>query len=354
MSTDHFEKNNVEPVTHSVAGRVVHAMKTLLHDALVQGKDVNEILSLVNSAEQLEFDLDPLPLIRTFAKRKFSAADLLECIRLMRFVRVSSLAETLNRCLRLSAPASLRHCLTDLLQTRTKPPSRSIIFRYELALDIAFRQTRRKLAKSKAKVRRWGWSDSSPQATYDWLISQCREIPEQFIPDVFHAVISLEHLTQASVAEKVSQNIDWRQIAWEARHTRKPLDVKPEIEWKPFLDIISANVLDHVFTPAAVSSGHRGLADKAAAQMFQWSHECEEGEKESLQTFTDSFFLPLVIWEPNLAFRGYVFAMVRGNYFQHGWTENRQKRISICTKQIPSHLVTMPRPRCCAGMLLRM
>lgn len=149
----------MEPITHSVAGRVVHAMKTLLHDALVQGEDVNEILSLVNSAEQLEFDLDPIPQIRTFIKRKCCAADLLECIRLMRFVKKSSLGEVMKRCLRLAAPTSLRHCLTDLLQTRTKSPCRSLLFRYELELDIALTQTRRKLAKSKAKVRRWGWSD---------------------------------------------------------------------------------------------------------------------------------------------------------------------------------------------------
>lgn len=68
------------------------------------------------------------------------------------------------------------------------------------------------------------------------------------------------------------------------------MDVKPEPEWKPFLAVIGANVLGHVFTPAAVSSGHRGLSDKAAAQMFQWPHECDDGEKESLQTFTDSFY----------------------------------------------------------------
>ena len=95
-------------------------METLLHDALVQGKDVNDILSLVNSAEQLEFDLEPMPQNHTFAKRKFCAADLLGCIRLMRFVKVSSLDEAMKRCLRLTAPASLRDCLRDLLHTNTE------------------------------------------------------------------------------------------------------------------------------------------------------------------------------------------------------------------------------------------
>ena len=41
-------------------------------------------------------------------------------------------------------------------------------------------------------------------------------------------------------------------------------------EWKPFLQVINDSIHEHMHPPAALGSGHRSLADKAASEVYKW------------------------------------------------------------------------------------
>ncbi len=58
-------------------------------------------------------------------------------------------------------------------------------------------------------------------------------------------------------------------------------------EWHPFLDTLRKNIRLHINPPAALGSGHRGLADKAAAEVYKWALQQPFGTK--LQHHANSY-----------------------------------------------------------------
>ena len=190
---------------------------------------------------------------------------LLDCIRLSFLVNggPSSLTEVIAQSLSIVLPEFLRE---PFVRSMCKPtcgkvlPSASLISRYEIALDAALML----LAKKRAApvCIRVGWTDSSPLAGYDWIWSQYHEIPESKLVRCFSSVRKLSVAISAFVAEHDEQEAN--------DHVPDVLPLLPLPEWKPWLQVISDSIFEHIHPPAALGSGHRSLADKAASEVYKW------------------------------------------------------------------------------------
>jgi hypothetical protein len=49
------------------------------------------------------------------------------------------------------------------------------------------------------------------------------------------------------------------------------LSTVPFPEWVPWLRTIHSNIREHINPPSCLGSGHRALADKAAAEVYKWA-----------------------------------------------------------------------------------
>ncbi len=50
-----------------------------------------------------------------------------------------------------------------------------------------------------------------------------------------------------------------------------PFSAAPLPEWVPWLRTIITSIREHINPPTALGSGHRALADKAAAEVYKWA-----------------------------------------------------------------------------------
>ena len=68
-------------------------------------------------------------------------------------------------------------------------------------------------------------------------------------------------------------------IEEEDAEQKRELDCYPEYvaKWKRYHHILQENVFFHISIPTALGSGHRSMADKAAAEVLKWHLEVESG-----------------------------------------------------------------------------
>ena len=128
-------------------------------------------------------------------KFKYSASKLLKCVMLSRSLRnKQSLRSVIQRAIEVGAPAFVGRPLSANLQADAanvdapQIPSQTTVAEHELSLDLAIVSITR--AKSTAEWVRYGWSDSSPLAGYDWLWVQELCIRKDLVVNVMLAVHS--------------------------------------------------------------------------------------------------------------------------------------------------------------------
>ena len=122
------------------------------------------------------------------------------------------------------------------------------------------------------QVRRWLWTDSSPQKNFDWVWSEYVEVEERDVWPVFDATVKLAK----SVLDFMEGNRDDLDRlfendvpdGWSAWHTQ--------------LESVS----HHICIPTAVSSGQRDLVHKVSALMHSFGMESKS--LEGLRVFLSS------------------------------------------------------------------
>ena len=196
------------------------------------------------------------------SKFRHTARKLLDCIRLSTCLTggPSNLANVVAQSLSLVLPEFLRAPFLSNIKSQKHGiiPSASLVSRYELALDVALCLLARETADQGCV--RVGWTDSSPLAGYDWIWSQYHEIRESMLLSCFQAVHKLHHAISVVVAESEERD-DIADVV---------LPTAPLPEWMPWLQTLKESVREHIHPPAAMGSGRRSLADKAASEVYKW------------------------------------------------------------------------------------
>ena len=168
-------------------------------------------------------------------------------------------------------------------------PSESLIRRHEFSLDLAIIFLTRNRLKREPPCYRAGWLDSSPVGGVDWSWSQYVEIEKRRLLDTFETFCALK----LSIDEYVAAQEEDHSAALAARMLeQEDLDMEEDdfadetefqldwlsdefkrnvVKWQPLHDTLRKNLLMHIHTPAGMGSGHRGLSDKAALEVWKWS-----------------------------------------------------------------------------------
>ena len=128
-------------------------------------------------------------------KFKYDAAKLLKCVMLSRHLRNKQCLQTvIQHGIEIATPAFVGRPLSAGLQAKIgklhshKIPSRTTVSEHELFLDLAI--VHLTSVKFQDTFVRYGWSDSSPIAGYDWLWAQELCINQANLLDVMLAVHS--------------------------------------------------------------------------------------------------------------------------------------------------------------------
>jgi len=158
-----------------------------------------------------------------------------------------------------------------------KVASATTIHRNSFSVDLAMMRDRR-INYSLDWVR-YLWSDSSPQAEYDWLWSQIHEIHINVIVETFHAANRLQLMITLFVEQQqVAHNAD---TSGHIAPSLEPLEC-----WRSLLQTLK-NIKEHIYHPTAVASGQRGLPHKIAAELHQWHFDVPVAV--SLNAHADTF-----------------------------------------------------------------
>ena len=127
-------------------------------------------------------------------KTAFRVEEILESLRLSKLLKSEArdLPKVIERSLSLGIPEPYRDTSMSLYRA-SKKPSRSTIRYHEFTIDLSLILLQRK-RRSTDSIK-YDWSDSSPQADFDWMWTEFREIDAEMIVELFEAVTALELLT---------------------------------------------------------------------------------------------------------------------------------------------------------------
>jgi hypothetical protein len=141
-------------------------------------------------------------------------------------------------------------------------PSRALVNRYELALDVAISILQRIIHDRTGDSVRFGLTDSSPQGDYDWVWSMFIAIQKEKVVMTFRSICYIKNETERYVSELKASKPEGEEP------TLAELCMVKE-EWRPHLENIRKNIVLHVNPPTALAPGHRQLADHVAAEIYK-------------------------------------------------------------------------------------
>ena len=216
----------------------------------------------------------------TVTRVRHQTEKLIECIRLSRALKGggAKLEFAVQRALQilLPDPRSRAIIFSDIQRPVLHLPSQSTLQRLELSMDVAFMLMRADLAKdSSRRFRRWMWCDASPQQRFDWIHTVYDEMEETHLVPTMIAVWGLSaYSNRLPVGDKYLQEF--------------LLETPPPRDWAD-LHAPLKNIRRHSCIPVAVTSGHRGVAHKAAAVVHAFVMELPSASATSLRKFCDTF-----------------------------------------------------------------
>ena len=205
-------------------------------------------------------------------KHRHSSEKVVESIKLMRCLKggAGALADILVKSIALTVPEVFRPAFIEGCRRPSHNPASSMLQHYELSFDAAI--TMLQIDRTINPKIRFDWNDSSPQAGYDWLWSEYRQIAKRDIPQAFNASVRLSE----AVAQRVAV------LEEEARHRDEEgkieLDVAPVPEWADWLNTLSSCFDEYINMPAALASGHKALAHKCGTKAWNWALVTPKGQ----------------------------------------------------------------------------
>ena len=106
----------------------------------------------------------------------------------------ASLKRTWLDSLRIAVPKNFCDAFVDAIESpqSSVAPSPSTIARANLLVDIALCLYERERWDDNTPSYRYGWSDSSPVAGYDWLWAQLKEISKQWVVPLWRAACRVQ------------------------------------------------------------------------------------------------------------------------------------------------------------------
>ena len=211
-----------------------------------------------------------------------------ECLRLSQQLKAgsNSMQDVVMRCLRLELPSALRGNFLDDIHSpfAQHHPSPALLRRYEIAVDVALLLWKRDHSVAHPDVARYGMMDSSPIGGIDWLWQAYIEIDREKLWETFEAVVGLQNET-AEFAQRMAeryacrrQTPDWTD--WRSDEPTPPM-------WKEWHATVLDNIREHIDPPAALGSGHRGLAHKCSCVAYTWA--LQEHDPSDLEHIGRSF-----------------------------------------------------------------
>ena len=123
-----------------------------------------------------------LPMCRVLGF-KHSAECLVSCLRFCRFLVGG--ARVLADVVEFAARIILAEDQAKGLQLTRQLPSATLLRYYQLQLDTSIMLTEREKAAQHGPRVRYGWTDASPQANYDWLWIQSKSLAQSDIMSAF-------------------------------------------------------------------------------------------------------------------------------------------------------------------------
>jgi hypothetical protein len=156
----------------------------------VQQQNLRNLEGLARAIQQWMRNLDGNQLTKNHAKYRHDSARLLGCLRLIKCLKggCASLVDVIEICIALALPEPFVQVFKQFWRDSPKP-SASLCRHYELSLVVAMLLLQR--TREPGKCVGFDWSDSSPQAGYDWLWSEFREIPTDCLIDLFEATVDM-------------------------------------------------------------------------------------------------------------------------------------------------------------------
>ena len=209
----------------------------------------------------------------------YSTALLVDVLRLCRHVRGANLEFVLRQAVNIVFPGVLQASVQDLFEPkhgqRFVVPSKTARHRYRLSLDVSLMLLHRRQASTSRRIR-FGWADSSPQHTRDWLLCSHDSLDETDLLQASVAVDALLHYRferEAGDDDDGSRSDDDALVAAEAVAAHQ--------------SFLFQALRRHDHPPSAMGKGTVQLADKVGALLQAWALECEDSE--SLSAFLNSF-----------------------------------------------------------------
>ena len=109
------------------------------------------------------------------------------------------------------------------------------------------------------RVHRFMLCDSSPQAGYDWLWCQYKEVQHNMLTSICRASHSLAADIERFCEDEISIHGD----SWVPAPSPLP-------GWQPHLRVIGHGITEHICPPMALASGQSSLPHKARAVLHAW------------------------------------------------------------------------------------
>lgn len=206
------------------------------------------------------------------SRSRHDSRKLLSCIRLAADIAggPSGLLKVVAQSLAVALPPFLQQAFVDSsLQPsaafRDTLPSAALVQRYELSFDISLMMLEHSGVPLESYFR-VGWTDSSPLAGYDWIWSQSHVVKKADAWEVFKATKAIHK----HVANFVETCVELHG-GFDAEVAGFLGSGELLSQCQPATRVLAASVRELISPPAALGSGHRGLADKASAEVYKWA-----------------------------------------------------------------------------------
>ena len=322
--------------TFENCNKILHAVQTWAPSILREAPDEHRVAEqlelqevadlLLSWREQLGLATGQLCRIDSrFGQFTYDAKKLLQAVLLSKSLRnKSALQKAVELSIEIAVPKLMGGVLIESLQGQLAPdtlriPSAATVAKHELSLDMAIVGLTRKMsAQTPGYWLRYGWSDASPLAGFDWLWSQEHWIPSHRVLDVMLAVHSsfpsLPPPHPVNVTNQNTCHLRTNSILQFFQMYRLPLFcpsglqhraetfaelldeedeldedtiMQPAQEWLPWLECILQNIHFHINPPSALASGRRHAEDKARTLLYTWALQSDRSV--ALETIASGF-----------------------------------------------------------------